>query len=103
MVGLLDGRPAAAAVLLKRKNSKIARLYSLAVHPRFRGEGLGRELLVHLASTCRNNGLSAIRLEVGTENETAMRLYREAGFQMVGLLRRYYADGGDACRMELRL
>lgn len=103
MIGLLDCRPAAAAVLLERKNSKTARLYSLAVHPQFRGEGLGRELLAHLVFLCRKKGFAAIRLEAGTDNEVAMRLYREAGFQVVGLLRRYYADGADACRMDLRL
>lgn len=85
--------------LLMRRNSSLARLYSLCVAPEARGSGLGRELLARLESDSRALGLDRMALEVRADNRRAMRLYRQAGFRLVGWLDEYYEDGCAAWRM----
>jgi ribosomal protein S18 acetylase RimI-like enzyme len=37
-----------------------------------------------------------VTCEIATDNEPSLRLHREEGFEIVGLLPQYYEDGGDA-------
>jgi ribosomal-protein-alanine N-acetyltransferase len=69
---------------------------TIAVHPDWRGQGLGELLLVSLLE--RGIELGAIRatLEVRVSNQTAQSLYHRCGFEIVSLRRRYYADNEDA-------
>lgn len=95
-----DGRLLGYGLTLYRRNTSIARLYSLAVVPEARGRGLGRRLLERLESTARDRGSVSMRLEVRADNAAGLALYRTLGYSVFGTAAGYYEDGGDALRME---
>jgi len=80
-----------------------AQLVDLAVRPRDHGRGLGRALLDGAAAAARAWGCAKITLEVSAANEPALRLYRRAGFQVVGRRPKFYNDRSDAILMDLPL
>ncbi len=98
-----SGRLAAAGLIFTRADTAAARLYSIAVHPDWRGQGLARRLLTALEQTARKIGADEMRLEVADRNKAALALYRESGYEETGRLRRYYQDGADALRLTKRL
>ena len=56
---------------------EIKRMY---IRPRFRGLGLGRLMLDHLADHARRHGVGMLRLETGIHQRAAIRLYESEGF-----------------------
>jgi len=83
-----------------------AQVQNLAVHPAFRGRGVGRRLLTHGLAEARRRGCQLATLEVRPSNFQALALYRSLGFKEVGRRPRYYqAENEDAlllnCRLEL--
>lgn len=86
------------ALVLFRARSRIARLYSLAVAPDFRG--LGRELLEKAEASAAARGCRALRLEVREDNRRAINLYERSGYHRFGERPDYYADGATALRFE---
>lgn len=91
------------ALLLMRGNSRIARLYSIAVDPQARGAGAGRALLQDAFAQAGEAACQRLRLEVRNDNAAAIALYLKAGCQRIGLLPAYYADGCDALCFECRV
>lgn len=90
-------------LLLRRSGTRLARLYSLVVSERARGQGVGRQLLAALEAEAQEAGSRFIRLEVRTDNTGAISLYRNSGYRVLGERHGYYEDGGDALQMEKRL
>jgi ribosomal-protein-alanine acetyltransferase len=97
------GRLLGYGLLLLRGRSLLGRLYSLAISPEARGQGLARQLLGALEEAALEEGLAYIRLEVRRDNEAAIALYRSAGYREFGVKADYYEDHADALRMEKRL
>ncbi|MCX5795468.1 MAG: ribosomal protein S18-alanine N-acetyltransferase [Elusimicrobia bacterium] len=93
----------ARGYLVLRKVPPEAQLVDIAVRPQDQGRGLGRALLACAAQTARAWGCARITLEVSAANETALRLYRRAGFQVVGRRPKFYNDRSDAILMDLIL
>lgn len=87
------------ALLLARRGSRLARLYSIAVAPDARGLGLGARLLAAAEDAARSRGRSELRLEVRIDNGAAIALYAAHGYQVFGRHQGYYEDGCDALRM----
>ena len=54
----------------------------LYIRPGVRGRGVATEVLMALPRALGAAGLKALHLEVSTDNDTAQRLYKRAGFQM---------------------
>jgi ribosomal protein S18 acetylase RimI-like enzyme len=79
------------------------RLYVLAVHPAYRGSGLGTQILGTLLARAAERGVRTVSLEVRAENRPAQILYESFGFVHDRVLERYYTDGVDAFRLKLRL
>jgi ribosomal-protein-alanine N-acetyltransferase len=76
-----------------------AEVHTIGVAPLAQGRGVGRRLLAGLLE--RADALGAVTfLEVRTDNEPALALYRSEGFEVVGTRRRYYASGRDAYTMR---
>jgi len=90
-------------VLLFRRDSRHARIYSLAVAPAARRKGLARRLLAYAETASRRRGLSGIVLEVREDNEAALALYLSAGFRRIGRRLNYYEDSATAARLEKKL
>lgn len=84
---------------LLRSGSRVARMYSLAVHPDTRGRGLGKQLIA--ASVARlPRRCDLLGLEVRPANASAVGLYRALGFRPVAGLADYYGPGEDGMRMR---
>lgn len=98
-----SGKVDAAAVVFHRRNSREARLYSLAVGAQARGSGLGGALLAAAEADARARGCASLRLEVRTDNHAAIALYARHGYSRVAVLPRFYEDGTDAWRYVKRL
>ncbi|MBL8055873.1 MAG: ribosomal protein S18-alanine N-acetyltransferase [Anaerolineales bacterium] len=80
-----------------------AHINTLAVHPEWRGHGIGEQLLVALLAHARAHQALTATLEVRVRNLTAQHLYRKYGFEEVGRRPRYYRDGEDALLMTTHL
>lgn len=81
-----------------------AHVSTIAVHPDWRGHGLGALLLLQMVHHALSHDAAVVSLEVRESNETAQALYARFGFRQVGRRRRYYRDTGeDALLMDLDL
>lgn len=85
-------------LLLLRRGSGLARLYSIAVDAAARGLGLGRRLLADAEAQARAAGRHGLRLEVRQDNAAANALYLAAGYRRLAALPAYYDDGADGWR-----
>ncbi len=75
-------------------------IMNVAVHPAFRGRGIGQLLVERIIADCRDAGAAFVSLEVRISNEAAIGLYQRLGFVGTGTRRRYYENGEDALLME---
>lgn len=74
-------------------------IHTVGVDPAYQGRGIGRRMMAALLDLAGPDGV--VFLEVRTDNEPAISLYRSLGFVEVGLRRRYYrASGADAFTMR---
>lgn len=92
------GRLAGYALLLLRRGSRVARLYSIVIDPAERGRGFGARLLVDAEIQARRSGAQELRLEVRSDNGTAIALYEARGYYRLGRRAGYYEDGAAAWR-----
>ncbi len=75
-------------------------ILNVAVHPDFRGKGIGRLLIQKVIDECGLQDAEYVSLEVRTSNIVAVSLYRKIGFVITGRRKRYYENGEDAYIME---
>jgi [ribosomal protein S18]-alanine N-acetyltransferase len=68
---------------------------NIAVHPDFRGRGLGAVIVEDMIACAKQMQISALTLEVRTGNITAINLYQKYGFKEIALRKNYYADTGE--------
>jgi ribosomal-protein-alanine N-acetyltransferase len=71
-----------------------AHVTNIAVHPLWRGRGLGERLMLELISQAVTRGANRMTLEVRASNGSAQNLYRKLGFvTRPGAVRKgYYTD-----------
>jgi len=74
-------------------------LVLLAVQPRHRRNGVGRQLVEWLLESARTAGIESVHLELRAGNEAARRFYRALGFAETVLMPRYYGGREAAMRM----
>ncbi|MCA1803787.1 MAG: GNAT family N-acetyltransferase/peptidase C39 family protein [Xanthomonadaceae bacterium] len=98
-----DGEIAGYAMLLFNAGTSLARLYSIAVSPRFRGRDIGKGLVAAAEETARERDSVYIRLEVRKDNAASIALFEQAGYRRFGEYDDYYEDHMDAFRYERRL
>lgn len=103
LVAESDGKAVGYLLILLRRAIRLARLYSIAVDPNYRGGGIARRLLLEGERLAQERGRFYLRLEVSSRNHTAIALYRSLGYQQFGIYRDYYEDHGDAVRMQKRI
>ncbi len=68
---------------------------TIAVHPDYRGRGVGELLLSSLIDLSYEIGARNVTLEVRVSNMVAQNLYRKYGFKEAGVRRRYYSDNHE--------
>ena len=89
MIGFVAGDP--------RPSKGFSWIATIGVMPEYRRRGIGAALL----HACEEQiPTPRIRLSVRIENDAAIRLYEQKGYQRVDVWREYYNDGGDALVME---
>lgn len=100
----IGGDKKLAGFALSRLVAGEAEILTLAVEPATRGQGAGRALLsTHLERLSRA-GARVVFLEVDEGNESALALYRRAGFAEIGRRPGYYTkpDGTVATAITMR-
>ena len=82
-------------------------IYFIGVEKKFRGKGLGKNLLKNVISFSKDYGASTIVLEVGVNNRLAKNTYLSLNFKECGVRKNYYnirpGFGQDAIIMKLNL
>jgi ribosomal protein S18 acetylase RimI-like enzyme len=94
------GAAVAYVLVLLRRGSAVARLYSIAVAAGEAGHGIGRRLIAAGEAAARAAGARAMRLEVRADNARAIALYDASGYRPIGERPNYYQDGMTALRYE---
>jgi ribosomal protein S18 acetylase RimI-like enzyme len=98
-----DQRLVGDVVVLFSRATSVARLYSLAVAPDMRGQGVARALIQAAEQVAWSNHRAYMRLEVRKDNATAIALYERLGYRRFGEWVDYYDDHVDAWRYEKSL
>ena len=100
LVAEIDGRAVGYCMVLFRKGSGVARLYSIAVRPTDGQGGVGRALLEAAEEVAFEHDRLLLRLEVREDNARAIGLYERSGYRRIGREEGYYEDGAPALRYE---
>lgn len=91
------------ALVLYRRGTSVARVYSIAVAEDMRGHGLGEALMNECEEQSRRRDALFLRLEVRPDNAVAIRFYERLGYRAFGRILDYYEDHADALRLEKSL
>ncbi|WP_137388142.1 GNAT family N-acetyltransferase/peptidase C39 family protein [Rhodoligotrophos defluvii] len=102
-VAELNGRVAGYGIVLFRRTTSVARVYSIAVAPFARGRKIGEHLMRALEACATERDALFMRLEVRPDNHAAIALYQRLGYRAFGRFLDYYGDHSDALRFEKSL
>lgn len=97
-VAVEDGVLAGYMISFIHPRSKLARHYSMAILPEFRGRGLARAFMEHADAECAKRKAGA-KLEVRTDNAPIIHLHSSRGYTERSRIPSYYEDGCDAIEM----
>jgi [ribosomal protein S18]-alanine N-acetyltransferase len=79
-------------------------IMNIAVHPSFRRQGIGFEMMSRILTIARQYSVEECFLEVRESNISARSLYEKIGFTPAGRRKNYYAETNeDAIVMKLSL
>ncbi|MCA9973477.1 MAG: GNAT family N-acetyltransferase [Anaerolineales bacterium] len=104
-----DGRLVAIALTEEQPWNRTLWVWEFHVAPDYRGQGIGRQLMSHVAGVARTLGMRTMVCETQNWNVPAIRFYRAVGFALEGIDLSYYTNedlqpGGDvALFMKRRL
>ena len=90
MVAEEDGQIAAFSVFYLTPPE--AELPDIVVDEKYRGQGLGRQLLTKSMEELESRGIDTIFLEVRVSNTPALRLYESFGFEEIGTRKYFYSN-----------
>jgi len=68
---------------------------NIAVHKNYRGYGIGHILVDGLVDVCKRLNIERMTLEVRESNTPARNLYKDHGFEDIGIRPGYYADNKE--------
>ena len=87
-------------IVLYKKGSSLARLYSIAIDPSQKGKGLGKKLLAVLEESAVKKKAAFMRLEVASKNTAAKSLYMSQGYYQFNVKKDYYENHDSALCFE---
>lgn len=82
LVGELDGQ-FAGCLAIHATGASAAKLAGFYIEPRFRGQGLGRAMLLAAIDQARSQGIGRLHLETMKSMTAALHLYRSLGWRHV--------------------
>jgi ribosomal-protein-alanine N-acetyltransferase len=85
---LIRQRP--VGFVLVRHAADEAEILTIAVSSQARGRGIGRRLMVETLRKLYADRIDRLILEVDENNQSALHLYRQLGFEQVGVRKGYY-------------
>ncbi len=91
VTGLIDPR---GGILLLRVAADEAEILTIGVA--VSRQGVGTSLMQAALKRAASHGAKLMHLEVASENDAALALYRSLDFQPSGRRKRYYPNGADA-------
>ena len=102
----IDENNLAHYIVVEKKNKVVAyggiwlivdegHITNIAVHPDYRGQGIGNILVEGLIDTCKEMNVDRMTLEVRRTNHVAQSLYDKYGFESCGIRPRYYTDTNE--------
>ena len=104
LVCVLDVAIVADVVVLYRRASRVARLYSIAVSDAARGRGIAAALLAAAEARALVQGCTLMRAEARASNHASRALFARAGYRETTPLCDYYQGPGarreDGVRLE---
>ena len=98
-----DGDVIGYALVHTHAQRRAARLYSIAVDPSARRQGIGLVLMAAAEADTVARGHLALQLEVRDDNASAIRMYERLGYEVFGRIDGFYQDGVAAVRMRRAL
>ncbi|RSL30667.1 ribosomal-protein-alanine N-acetyltransferase [Salibacterium salarium] len=72
-----------------------AHITNVAVHSNYRGQRIGKVLLMNALDMAYVYGAKSMSLEVRVSNVAAQSLYKKLGFQAGGIRKNYYTDNRE--------
>lgn len=90
-------------LLLFSRGTSMARLYSIAVDPATRGQGVAQALVAAAERAARERDCAWLRLEIRKDNVASLELFERCGYRRFGEYDDYYEDHMDAWRYEKSL
>ena len=101
-IARFQGKPVGAAELIRDwHDPSLVYLYGYAVHPQFRGKGIGTILLRSILESLPPAGFRRMQLTVHPENQAALHIYRDKfGMRTVRFIGNYYGPGEDRWLLE---
>ncbi len=90
-------------MVLFNAGTSLARMYSIAVDPQWRGHGAGRALMRAAEGAALDRDCVYMRLEVRKDNAASIGLYQSMGYRQFGVYDDYYEDHMEALRFEKEL
>lgn len=100
IVAKYDRHVVGNVVVLFRKNSTKARIYSIAVHPQYQKQGIAQKLHDFIKTLVIKKHCDEIILEVRKDNKPALAFYRKNGYELFGEYKKFYEDNTDALRLH---
>jgi len=100
LVGIVDGKIICIANLSASTKASIAHIgeMGMSVKKAYWGLGVGTHLLNELIAFAKGTGiLEVIHLEVKTDNDRAIALYKKMGFQEIGRFPKRMKINGQYC------
>lgn len=96
----VSGQLAGYFLLIYRRGTSLARLYSIAVDPAFRQRGLAEKLLAEAEQQAATRHCALLRLEVRKDNIAAIKLYQKLQYHEFAIKHDFYEDHADAICMQ---
>ena len=72
------------------RQSDTVYLGGFVIKSSLKGRGIGTKVLLYIKDESSRSGIKRIELTVDLENETAINLYKKAGFEIEGYIRKSY-------------
>ncbi|WP_019676705.1 GNAT family N-acetyltransferase/peptidase C39 family protein [Arsukibacterium perlucidum] len=90
-------------LLIYRRGTSLARLYSIAVDPAFRKQGIAEKLMVEAEQLAASRHCALLRLEVRKDNNAAIKLYQKLQYHEFAIKHDFYEDHSDAICMQKQI